>query len=468
MRNALLILSLIGRISISDSSEIEQNQSNKLATSSFHELGTIQDQQVYNYADAGSAVYAKQKHMLRKILEQRFLLTACTMIQNEAAYIVEWIEFMRIQGVDRFVIYDDHSTDNITMLKRFYHQRDPTFEIHIFEAIGPNKASISAGLKRQATSFQHCLDNFGATTRWMLVMDVDEFLYSPAFGTVADLLENLSLVEARENRTINRIISLNLNFGTSGQRRRFKYRLVPGKGPVLYQNGCGIQLLTDHVLRGPHEYLERELYNNITDSKGLWVCRLPGYFSPCRHNPGKSLFRPEDVLEAGVHAPAAWRPGGRDSAALFADVPAPRSLLLQGNHYYYRLRTQPSRGRGRGRMRAREHDRENEVPIRRLLLLQVARGRAAQGVPVAHPGARAQLQPDGRAALEPRPRRRPAPAVGRGAGPPDAPARWRGRPVRRRARAAARGSLRLRPTPDGVRVASSVRAHSFRSPGRPP
>jgi hypothetical protein len=280
-----------------------------------------------------------QRKISRRLIENKKLLTVCTMIKTEVAYIVEWIEFMRIQGVDRFVIYNDNSTDNITLLKTFYFRREPSLEIHIFEAIGPSIGTITAGLKRQAGSFQHCLNNFGATTQWMIVIDVDEFLYSPAFGTISELLGNISLVEAQENRTINHIISLNLNFGTSGQQHRFDYRLVLGRDQVLYQNGCGIQLLTDHVLRGPHLFSEATLYSNLTDSKGLWICKLPGFFSPCRHNPGKSLFRPADALEAGVHNPAAWRPGAPDSAAFSADTLAGRrSVLLMGNHYYYRSR----------------------------------------------------------------------------------------------------------------------------------
>ena len=275
----------------------------------------------------------------REIQEGKFLLTACTMIQNEAAYIVEWIEFMRIQGVDRFVIYDDHSSDNIGLLKRFYHEKDPSCEIHVLEALGPATSSITAGLRRQASSFQHCLDTYGPTSEWMVVLDVDEFLYSPAFGTVADLLGNLSSIEAQENRTINHILSTNLNFGSSGQKHRFGYRLITtgtvSAERVRYSNACGIQLLVErHILRGPHLSLEPAMYNNLTDFKSLWICKLPGYFSPCRHNPGKSLFRPAFAVEAGVHAPTTWR--SPTIAALTAAMPAGRTILLQGNHYYYK------------------------------------------------------------------------------------------------------------------------------------
>ena len=41
--------------------------------------------------------------------------------------------------------------------------------------------------------------------------------------------------------------------------------------------------------------------------RDLWICELKGVFPPCRHNPGKAIFRPEDVAEAGVHLPRTFR-----------------------------------------------------------------------------------------------------------------------------------------------------------------
>ena len=83
------------------------------------------------------------------------------------------------------------------------------------------------------------------------------------------------------------------------------------------------------------------MYMNLTHDKELWICKLPGYFSPCRHNPGKSMFRPQDVLEAGVHAPAKWR--GSYRTEMFVETPAGREVLLLGNHYYYRSRDDVAR-----------------------------------------------------------------------------------------------------------------------------
>ena len=67
----------------------------------------------------------------RRFFLGKSVLTVCTMAKDEVAYIVEWVEFMRIQGVQQFVIYDDGSRDNITLLKQFYEQNDPECLVHV-------------------------------------------------------------------------------------------------------------------------------------------------------------------------------------------------------------------------------------------------------------------------------------------------------------------------------------------------
>jgi hypothetical protein len=53
----------------------------------------------------------------------KFLLTLCSMVKNDAPYIVEWIEFLRLQGVDRFILYDDGSADQLNLLNQLCSER---------------------------------------------------------------------------------------------------------------------------------------------------------------------------------------------------------------------------------------------------------------------------------------------------------------------------------------------------------
>jgi Glycosyl transferase family 2 len=49
-------------------------------------------------------------------------VTACTIVRNELPYLIEWIEFHRLVGFHRLVVYDDNSTDGTHLLGQLYEQ----------------------------------------------------------------------------------------------------------------------------------------------------------------------------------------------------------------------------------------------------------------------------------------------------------------------------------------------------------
>ena len=52
------------------------------------------------------------KRQLRGVLpESRYGLAVCAIAKNEGPYLVEWIEWHRKMGVEKFYFYDNESTD---------------------------------------------------------------------------------------------------------------------------------------------------------------------------------------------------------------------------------------------------------------------------------------------------------------------------------------------------------------------
>ncbi len=51
---------------------------------------------------------------------QPIRLVACAQLKNEVPYVVEWIEFHRLVGFSHLIIYDDFSTDNMSLLDKLY------------------------------------------------------------------------------------------------------------------------------------------------------------------------------------------------------------------------------------------------------------------------------------------------------------------------------------------------------------
>eukprot|EP00291_Cryptomonas_curvata_P030485 CAMPEP_0172212818 /NCGR_PEP_ID=MMETSP1050-20130122/37248_1 /TAXON_ID=233186 /ORGANISM="Cryptomonas curvata, Strain CCAP979/52" /LENGTH=154 /DNA_ID=CAMNT_0012893581 /DNA_START=215 /DNA_END=676 /DNA_ORIENTATION=- len=152
-----------------------------------------------------------------------------------------------MQGVDRFIIYDDESKDDIALLIPFYRQKDPSLDIRLLPRI-----INTSHHHRQVVSLQHCLETYGPNTEWLINSDTDEYVYSPSHATFRAMLEDIPRMERERGVVVQNLHFYCSRFGSSGQLRRFQYRLEQQPdGTVLYRNGCGPQLLVNQVLRGP-------------------------------------------------------------------------------------------------------------------------------------------------------------------------------------------------------------------------
>ena len=269
------------------------------------------------------AIFVLETQRKNKIV----LITSCTVVLNETAYIVEWIEFMRLQGVERFVIYDDGSTDNISMLPEFYRQHDPTVEVIVLPAVfsGPVKSGWS--YEDQKRNLQHCLDTFKNSTEWILVSDADEFIYSPTYGSLRNVTVRADEMGIERNMTVSNIYFHCVRFGTGGQKRRFHNALSQtSSGEIAYTNGCGIELIVDHIYRGRFHVHE-------DGGPAPAYCEKPLHFDlHCNHGFGKSMFRARDVLIPDVHTPAEFREDVEDKSKYRTHD------LGFCNHYYIRSR----------------------------------------------------------------------------------------------------------------------------------
>jgi hypothetical protein len=254
----------------------------------------------------------------------------CTTVKNDVAYIVEWIEFMKLQGVQRFIIYNDEATDGLDLLNKFYENRSTYFHVHVIPRAGRPRY--------QLVSFQHCIDHYGSSTEWILISDTDEFVYSPAYITLKSMLLDMPRLEQESGGNITWIYAECSRFGSNGQKRRFQYRLVEQPdGSVKYVNGCGVQMVLNHTRRAPHlaHPKEHELAVRLKSSEMCTKHRENDALG-CNHGHGKSLFRPEHILEVGCHTPA--RMDGAGIQGTVTRRRGPVEFLAWCNHYSTRSR----------------------------------------------------------------------------------------------------------------------------------
>lgn len=97
-------------------------------------------------------------------------------IQNEASYLEEWMEYHRMLGTEHFYIYDNKSTDD---LKEF-----------LTEYIEQGIVTYQYWTGGQSEAYQHAVDHYKFESKYIAVIDVDEFLV-PADEVGSQLLEGI-------------------------------------------------------------------------------------------------------------------------------------------------------------------------------------------------------------------------------------------------------------------------------------
>jgi hypothetical protein len=135
-------------------------------------------------------------------------LSICSVYKDHAEYLREWIEFHRLVGVERFLLYDNESSDDHEEVLAPYRECG-IVELHQW----PTPQSVERGVPWSIIGvFNDCIERHRHESRWIAFLDVDEFLFSPTGKTLPDVLseyERFSGVEVSR-----------LDFGPSGHRTK--------------------------------------------------------------------------------------------------------------------------------------------------------------------------------------------------------------------------------------------------------
>ncbi len=111
-----------------------------------------------------------------------YYLTIGAMMKNEAHGIQEWLDHYFAEGVDHVYLIDDGSTDDTLTKVAPYVEKGQVTVIH-------GEASLFLGRQRYMYN-TYLLPRLPETT-WMWILDTDEYLWSPAYPTLAELMRNV-------------------------------------------------------------------------------------------------------------------------------------------------------------------------------------------------------------------------------------------------------------------------------------
>ncbi|MDR1826333.1 MAG: glycosyltransferase family 92 protein [Rickettsiales bacterium] len=172
-----------------------------------------------------------------------FFLSAVCIIKNEARHIKEWLDFHIKIGVEKFYIYDNDSDDDIkTVLSPYV--KSGVVDLTPFPGKG-----------RQVLAYADCVDRHRADTKWLAIIDADEFIAPRSGDGVRKVLESLPDDAAQ-------LCMLWRNFGTSGLEKSPEsilrgnlYRAAEadaGQGKSIIKPwNCVAPIVHDHITFGP-------------------------------------------------------------------------------------------------------------------------------------------------------------------------------------------------------------------------
>lgn len=206
--------------------------------------------------------------------------------KDEATYLDEWLTFHRGVGVDHFYMYNNFSSDDyLSVLK-------PWIESGWVTLIDwPMKAG-------QIHAYADCIKKFKNKTRWMVFIDIDEFLFSPKTRDIRTVL--------REYTDLAGIFVFWILFGSSG-----------------------------HVSRPPGSVIEaytKRLDDHTADTEKA----MRGVSA--RAQQGKTIFNPRLIRIVDHHMPVPWwgqiLDEGRNLPPRHAKTRKVAFSVLRVNHYW--------------------------------------------------------------------------------------------------------------------------------------
>ena len=155
--------------------------------------------------------------MFFNLLLYAFNLSICAVFQNEADFLKEWIEYHRIVGVEHFYLYNNESTDEYLKILQPYINEGV---VEVKEWPGVHGQDWTP---YQRAAYNDCIQKCKGKSRWLAVIDLDEFIVPVQKKTIQAVLKEF------DSKPIGGLVMNWQIFGTSNI-----YSLDPAK-PLIEQ-----------------------------------------------------------------------------------------------------------------------------------------------------------------------------------------------------------------------------------------
>lgn len=107
------------------------------------------------------------------VAEQSYTLSICAIFRNEARFLKEWIEYHRMIGVEHFYLFNHLSEDPFEEVLTPYIEEGVVELFHVTDELNSHENWYS---DIQCGAYNHILKERREETKWLAVIDTDEFL----------------------------------------------------------------------------------------------------------------------------------------------------------------------------------------------------------------------------------------------------------------------------------------------------
>jgi hypothetical protein len=282
----------------------------------------------------------------RRDSEPSIYLAVAALIRNTARYLVEWLEFHRLVGVERFYLYDNESEDGTREALAAYVDEGIVVLRDWPGSVDGDPRNLNT---LQGTAYMDCIRTHGAEARWIAIIDQDEFLFSPtgellpsllvgyerwpavavnmaSFGTAGHITPSPGLVIENYTKTIDK-----------ERAGGFRERIAPGAFSRRVKNI--VDPLAVAKFHTPHSFSFTRgiavdengypLRMGLTRSRSFERLRVNHYFAKSEDEVRAKLPRRTDNQRDDVEAAVRWVSSGVRDETILRYLPALREALAR-------------------------------------------------------------------------------------------------------------------------------------------
>tara|TARA_Y100000816_G_C26070632_1_gene563102 strand:+ start:108 stop:1607 length:1500 start_codon:yes stop_codon:yes gene_type:complete len=135
----------------------------------------------------------------------KYYLVLCAIFKNESHILEEWIQHYLIRGIEHIYLINDFSNDNYMEILNPYIENN---KVTLF-----NNDKDENVFGKQVTAYNKFFLNLKKISEWLIIVDLDEFMYNPNDISIYNTVKKL---DNHENKEVDQFKIWWENFGSNG------------------------------------------------------------------------------------------------------------------------------------------------------------------------------------------------------------------------------------------------------------